>query len=77
MRSPYYLNHAPVGVALLAGSAFHVLQVRLASLRLVALRLADNERAAAQILCLVKLIGCQVNVCQVSLLRWDLNRTLL
>ena len=41
---------------LLAGAALQVLQTRLAHLRLLALRLADDESAAADVLGLIKLL---------------------
>jgi hypothetical protein len=46
--------------ALFAGSASDILQIRLALLGFLALRLADDESTAADILCLIKFFVCQL-----------------
>jgi hypothetical protein len=48
------------GDYLFAGAALQILQTSLAQLRLLALRLADDERTAANVFGFVKLIFCQV-----------------
>ena len=51
---------APGSAGLLAAAAREVLQAGLAGFRLLALRLRDDERAAAQVFCVVNLLFGQV-----------------
>ena len=68
---------APAGERLFAGAPLEVLQIRLALLGFLALRLADNESTAAYIFRFVQLVvfrRVQVGVRQCVTLRSGRNR---